>query len=163
MSSPPDKPSLDAVIGEAIRAKRDGHTRDEAEWEALAEGLLRDIETFDLDLAERRARSENVTVKPAGFIESGVVFPTIAPEAERPESVPRPRGAAHQARSDSGVVARSSFLGELREQARERQQQMHQEAAQRDQAHERIDRRLRQVFLYLHELVQQLNILRPTI
>lgn len=164
MAGPQDKSSLEAAIGEAIRLKRDGHTRDQAEWEAMAEDLLRDIDSFDLDLAERKLRSEERPVKPAGLIETGVVFPELAPEeAERPQSVPRPRGSSHQARGDSGVVARSGFLQELREQARERQQQQSQEAIERNQANELLDKRLRQVFLYLHELVQQLNILRPTL
>ncbi len=164
MAAPENKPSLEAVIGEAIRAKRDGHTRDQSEWEAMADDLLRDIESFDLDLAERRARSEEVTVKPAGLLETGIVFPTIAPDsAERPAAIPKPKGAAHQDKVDSGVAARSNFLQELRAQARERQQQDHLEATQRTQANETLDRRLRQIFLYLHELVQQLNILRPTI
>lgn len=159
-----DKPSLDHLIADAIRAKRDGHPREEQEWETLAAELVRDIETFDLDLAEKNARVADLPRKPAGLMETHVVYPNIVPEdAQRPASIPKPKGASHQAGLNSGVVAGSRFLDDLRQQARERQRQMHQEMAERNKANEAMDRSLRQVFLYLHELVQQLNILRPVI
>lgn len=164
MAENDDKPSLEHVIADAIRAKRDGNLRDESEWETLAAELVRDIESFDLDLAQSKARRQDAPRRPAGLMDNRVVYPAIVPEdATRPSSVPKPKGSSHQAAANSGVVAGSRFLDDLRQQARERQRQLHQELAQRTLANEAIDQRLRQVFLYLHELVQQLNILRPTI
>ncbi len=69
---------LSAIV-EAIRAKRDRKDptlKDIAELEAA---LLADIENFDLDAAERRARREYLANSGAGMTDPTLVFPEIAP------------------------------------------------------------------------------------
>ena len=90
-------------ISEAIRAKRErkgSALRDDiAELEAA---LIADIENFDLDAAERRARREYLANSGAGMVDAELVFPEIVPQrqpaspqpdARKPGDVP-PRGNA---------------------------------------------------------------------
>ena len=68
-------------ISEAIRAKRErkgSMLRDDiAELEAA---LIADIENFDLDAAERRARREYLANSGAGMVDAELVFPEIVPQ-----------------------------------------------------------------------------------
>lgn len=154
-------PLASDAIAEAIRAKRDGYQRQDRDWGALADELLHEIESFDIDLAEKEIEDKAVprTLVPTEPVH---VFPDIVAEGVRhhvPEAVRPPEPILTQ----EGAFGSSSFLGNLRAQAIERQRQLHQELAARTAASEAIDAGLRQVFAYLHELVQQLNILHPTV
>jgi hypothetical protein len=70
-------------ISEAIRAKRErkgSMLRDDiAELEAA---LIADIENFDLDAAERRARREYLANSGAGMVDAELVFPEIVPQRQ---------------------------------------------------------------------------------
>lgn len=69
---------LSAIL-EAIRAKRERKTgtgKDIAELEA---SLLADIDAFDFESAERRARREYLANSGAGMTDRALVFPEIAP------------------------------------------------------------------------------------
>src|SRR5574343_1476682 len=69
-----------SAISQAIRAKREhkGSSLRE-DIEALEASLLADIEAFDLDAAERRARREYLANSGAGMVDPTLVFPDIVP------------------------------------------------------------------------------------
>ena len=113
MAAPENKPSLEAVIGEAIRAKRDGHTRNQSEWEAMADDLLRDIarprprrggvpgqrrlrsnrpdswkrassSPPSPRLRQRPAHAQSQRRRPSGQVDSGVAAQQFSPGTEGP-------------------------------------------------------------------------------
>jgi len=157
-----------SVIVEAIRAKRDRKTGTGTAQEiaALEASLLADIESFDLDAAERRARREYLANSGAGMTDPTLVFPEIVPSrvaagpsskpAVAPDTAPGPE---QQAKPAIG----NSLLDQLRQQAEARQRENHSALAERTSTNEAIDQALKHLFFYLHELVQQLNILKPGI
>lgn len=153
-------------IAEAIRAKRErktGTAQDIAELEAA---LLADIENFDLDAAERRAKREYLANSEVGMADPTLVFPEIAPgrpAAASPEkqlqAVENFDAAPPTPRPEAGT----SLLDQLRQQAEVRQREIHSALAERTSTNEAIDQALKHLFFYLHELVQQLNIVKPGI
>ncbi|MBS1141525.1 MAG: hypothetical protein H6R13_2978 [Proteobacteria bacterium] len=155
-----------SAIAEAIRAKRErksGTLEDIAELEA---SLLADIENFDLDAAERRAKREYLANSGAGMVDPTLVFPEIAPN--RPSAAIQEKPApviqkTEVAPPPSIPDAGSSLLDQLRQQAEVRQREIHSAMAERTSANEAIDQGLKHLFFYLHELVQQLNIVKPGI
>ena len=157
-----EKSGQGSVILEAIRAKRErktGIAHDIAELEA---SLLADINAFDLDAAERRARREYLASSGAGMVDPTLVFPEVVPTrpAVPPVIAKVPQPAAPPAeRSATG----SGLLDQLRQQAELRQREIHRALAERTSANEAIDQALKHLFFYLHELVQQLNIIKPEI
>jgi hypothetical protein len=156
-----------STILQAIRAKRERKTgigKDIAELEA---SLLADIETFDLDAAERRARREYLANSGAGMTDPTLVFPEIAPA--RPAAKPveaKPAGATiarEVEKTEAPPQISSSLLDQLRQRAEVRQREIHSALAERTSTNEAIDQALKHLFFYLHELVQQLNIIKPDI
>lgn len=154
-------PLASEAIAEAIRAKRDGYQRQDRDWGALADELLHEIESFDIDVVEQEIESR-AAPQPLAPAEPARVYPDIVAEGVR-HHVPQAKRFPEPSQSKERAFGGSSFLGNLRAQALERQRQLHQELAARTAASETIDSGLRQVFSYLHELVQQLNILRPPV
>jgi len=71
----PEKPDTASVISEAIRAKRERKSGIAEDIASLEASLLADIETFDLDAAERQARREENTRGPAGMSDASLLFP----------------------------------------------------------------------------------------
>jgi hypothetical protein len=124
-------------------------------------------EVGDLEAAARAAFANEARISTGGRIlpdDPGLQFPDLLAKDEAPQQ--RVQGDAGVQRTRPGV-AQTSFvgglLGGLREQAHDlilqqeaRERQHYQHAAQ-------LDRSLRQVFAYLHDIVQQLNVVRPTI
>lgn len=155
-----------STIAEAIRAKRErktGTAQDIAELEAA---LLADIENFDLDAAERRAKREYLANSEVGMADPTLVFPEIAPDRpaaaspEKPLQIVQNVDAAPPAtRPEAGT----SLLDQLRQQAEVRQREIHSALTERTSTNEAIDQALKHLFFYLHELVQQLNIVKPGI
>lgn len=160
--SPSDKPDTSSIISEAIRAKRDRRSAVAEDIAALEASLLADIEAFDLDAAERRAQREHSTSAGAGMSDPTLVFPEIVPA-----SVPRlpklPAKTAASAQPELHLDANSGLLAQLRQQAAIRQRELHAALAERNAANEAIDQALKQLFFYLHDFVQQLNIVKPAI
>lgn len=154
-----------SAIAEAIRAKRDRKDRTLTDIAELEASLLADIENFDLDAAERRARREYLANSKAGMADPTLVFPEVAPirsatnsTPSKPEcTTPAPPPSANQA------AGGGSLLDQLRHQAELRQRENHSALAERTAVNEGIDQALKHVFFYLHELVQQLNIVKPPI
>jgi hypothetical protein len=153
-------------ISEAIRAKRErkgSMLRDDiAELEAA---LIADIENFDLDAAERRARREYLANSGAGMVDAELVFPEIVPQRQpaSPQPDARKPGDAPPAATPLPEITGGGLLDQLRRQAEARQREMHSDMAERTATNEAIDQALKHVFFFLHELVQQLNIVKPGI
>jgi len=157
---------LSAIV-EAIRAKRDRKDptlKDIAELEA---SLLADIENFDLDAAERRARREYLANSGAGMTDPTLVFPEIVPARSATTSPSAPPAIAETSSVTPAptetTAGGGSLLDQLRQQAEIRQRENNSALAERTSANEGIDQALKHVFFYLHELVQQLNIVKPAI
>lgn len=160
MSNPKDSDTSSAIIG-AIRAKRERKSAIAEDIEAIEASLLADIETFDLDAAEQRARNEQQTSTGAGLVDPSLVFPTIAPA----KSATSPEAGSSNASDDPVELfdPRGSLLSQLRQQAEHRQREQHSARAERTAINETIDRALKRLFFFLHDFVQQLNILKPAI
>ncbi|NJD26219.1 MAG: hypothetical protein FIB06_12525 [Betaproteobacteria bacterium] len=153
-----DKPAASMIL-DAIRAKRERRTsgRDIAEVEAA---LIADLDSFDIDSAERSAQAEEAARIANALPISALAFPEIVPEGtSRTQADPSARAAAGLARAQAG----GGLLGELRGQAEIRQRELHAEMAERSSANLALDNALRYLFFYLHDLVQQLNIVKPGI
>ena len=160
----PTTPTGDAAsaIQEAIRAKRERKSTVSADIEALEASLLADIVAFDLDAAERLAKREQNTRSGAGMLDRSLVFPEIASQA--PPRISKPVAPAPQPEAKAPVAAAgSSLLDELRKQAEIRQRELHSAQTARTATAEAIDLALKNLFVYLHDLVQQLNIVKPGI
>ena len=156
---------LSAIV-EAIRAKRERKTGAAADIAQLEASLLADIEAFDLDAAERRAKREYLANSGAGMADPTLVFPEIAPSNPTPPASPKiaekdtpPRTTVVPEKREGS----SSLLDQLRQQAELRQREIHSAMAERTSTNEAIDQALKHLFFYLHELVQQLNIVKPAI
>lgn len=158
-----------SAIGEAIRAKRErkgSATREDIE--ALEAALIADIETFDLDAAERRARREYLANTGAGMADAELVFPEIVPQRQavppvEKTSAPPPAPAPVAAEVPLPEIGSLGLLDQLRRQAEIRQREIHSALAERTAINEAVDQALKHIFFFLHELVQQLNIVKPGI
>lgn len=154
-----------SVILDAIRAKRERKTGTLKEIAELEASLLADIDAFDLDAAERRARREYLANSGAGMTDPTLVFPEIAPTrpATKPAEPQPPKTKPVAPTVDVKPKIGSSLLDQLRHRAEIRQREIHSELAERSSINEAIDQALKHLFFYLHELVQQLNIIKPEI
>jgi hypothetical protein len=166
MSNAEKQGPLSAIL-DAIRAKRERKTgtgKDIAELEA---SLIADIETFDLDAAERRARREYLANSGAGMADPMLVFPEIAPSkpaaTSAPVSPPVAKAPVPSELPEISPESRGGFLDQLRQRAELRQREIHSALAERNSINEAVDQALKHLFFYLHELVQQLNIIKPEI
>lgn len=160
MSNPKDSDPSSAII-DAIRAKRERKSAIAEDIAAIEASLLADIETFDLDAAEQRARNEQQTSTGAGLADPSLVFPTIAPT--KTTTSPEPDGSGEAEESTQLFDPRGSLLSQLRQQAELRQREQHSARAERTAINSAIDRALKRLFFFLHDFVQQLNILKPAI
>lgn len=159
--SNPENPNKSSAIIDAIRAKREHKSSTASEIASLEASLLADIESFDLNAAERRARREESANSGAGMIDPSLVFPEIVPNS--PPRVPTAANTKAQKDGSDFTLSGSSLLNQLRQQAEIRQHELHAAMAERTTSSEAIDQALKHLFFYLHDLVQQLNIVKPEI
>lgn len=159
--SNPNNPDTSSIIADAIRAKRDRKTTIVDDIASLEASLLADIEAFDLDAAERQARREQGTNTGAGMVDSSLVFPEIVPVAA-PHLTTASQTSGNATLPEPPIEG-GGLLGQLRQQAEIRQREMHSAIAERTSGNETIDQALKRVFFYLHDFVQQLNIVKPVI
>ena len=154
-----------SAIADAIRAKRERKTGVLTDVALLEASLLADIETFDQDAAERHARREQSAGSRAGMIDPSMDFPEIVPSRAAHRLTPNPISCQAKAPADPPElnINRSSLLGQLRQQAETRQRELHTEQVKRTSSSEAIDQALKQLFFFLHDFVQQLNIVKPAI
>lgn len=157
-----EKTSPLSAILQAIRAKRDRQTGTAQDIAELEASLLADIEAFDLDAAERRARREYLANSGAGMTDRRLVFPEIVP-AKPPGKPAAAEIAKPTVKQEAPPETGSSLLDQLRQRAELRQREIHCALTERTSVNEAIDQALKHLFFYLHELVQQLNIIKPEI
>lgn len=151
------------AIGEALRARQQprgqADNRIADEIAALEASLLADIESFDIDAALRAAETPAAAVAapaPANnFPEIVPASPIRRPQAASPGPV---ASAAPELQLDD-----SGLLGQLRRQAAQRQREEQDAQVERAANSEAIDKALKRCFFFLHDLVQQLNIVKPAI
>lgn len=158
-----EAPDPASAIQDALRAKRDRNKGIVEDIAAIEAALLADIESFDLDAAERRARGERATDNTAGLAgDPGLVFPKIAPVAE-PQAAVKAPPPVHTGEPVAAPAAGSPLLKQLRQQAEVRQRATQTAMSERTTVNDAIDQSLKRLFFFLHELVQHLNILKPEV
>lgn len=174
MKEPADgnSPPQESLVSEAIRKKHERHSLIAADLEALEASLVADIEAFDLraiSLAPEAPTTAQLAEAQSALQHQ---FPTIVPEgAERKPSAAEPVAAvvpAAAARTTPPAAASAassgvSLLQELRQKAQARQADDEARKRELTAIAKQIDESLRRIFSYSHELVQQLNILKPTV
>ncbi len=159
--SNPENSDKTSSIQEAIRAKRERKTSLIDDIEALEASLLADIEAFDLDAAERRAQRELSVQSGAGMSDASLVFPEIAASGATPRPL-KSQASAPEVPPERPVET-GGLLDQLRRQAEIRRREEHSALAERTATNEAIDRALKHAFFFLHEFVQQVNIVKPAI
>ncbi len=157
-SSKPD--DTRSAILNAIEAKRKSRSVGIKDIEALEASLIADIEAFDLDAEERRARREQLAQSAAGMSDPTLVFPEIVPSGT--QHIPQ-AAKGDTLRRNEFKLDGSDLLSQLRHQAELRQREAHSAQTERTAQNEAIDRALKKTFFFLHDLVQQLNIVKPGI
>lgn len=147
------------AIRDAIREKRERKPKLVSDIEALEVSLLADIETFDLDAAERRARLEHSASGVGRINDHQLEFPEIVPTPVLyvPKAAEEPAQAPPQEPQSGGL------LGMLRQQADQHRRSEQVLSVERSASNRLIDESLKYIFFYLHDLVQQLNTLKPVI
>lgn len=161
MSSSENSAESNRIL-DAIRAKRERRTGKVGNIAELEASLVADIENFDLDEAERLARREQLASLGGGMADASLAFPEIVP-AGTVRSLERRQGTVQGEQNPQGIIIGSSLLGQLRQQAAIRQGELHTEQAERTAINNALDQALKYLFFYLHDLVQQLNIVKPAI
>lgn len=159
-----DKNETSQAIADAIRAKRENRPSTAIEIAQLEEALIADIESFDLNAAEQQAQHHYVSHAAAGMLNSSLAFPEIAPTAQdfhQKKKPPQTTPATTNTLPAKGK--QTSFLDDLRQQAALRQQELHSAQTERSSISEAIDEKLKKAFFFLHDMVQQLNIVKPEI
>lgn len=155
-----------SAIAEAIRANREhgGKSKTADEIARLEAELLADIESFDLDAAERRARREVLARSDNTMADSTRVFSEIAPPPNTPRAPGNlPSAPAAEMSGSLPAPTGAGLLDQLRFQAKCQQQEKLNSEAARTATNEAIDQALKYLFFYLHDFVQQLNILKPAV
>lgn len=160
MNHPVDKSTRDSdsPVANAIRLKQGPKTSVANDLEALEASLLADIEKFDLCAASRLADPPPVDADLRN------IFPEIIPGG-----TVRSLGPARAVKPELSEAAEPEEGGscDLLQQLRQQAEVRRQDDAQRQQelctANREIDLALRRVFKYCHDLVQQLNVLKPGI
>lgn len=157
----PEKPNHPPPISDSIRLKQQRKAEIAAHIDALESELLADIESFDLDAAEHTSRREESASLQGSMNDAALVFQEIVPiSPARFTSVESAKIEAVQPEQKQG---RSSLLCELRQQAELRQRELQTAITDRSLVNESLDQALKHLFFYLHDFVQQLNILKPPI
>ncbi len=161
-----EKTEESSPILNAIRAKRERRGSRIGDIAELEASLIADIEAFDLNEAEREARREQLAAHGDGMVDPALAFPEIVPAGTVRQ--PAHRHAASKPGGDDresprAALAGSSLLGQLRQQAAVRQRELHAELTERSASNNALDEALKYLFFYLHDLVQQLNIVKPAI
>lgn len=132
--------------------------------DAEAAALLADIETFDIEAARRRV--QEIDARHTGLRRSSTVFPGVVGSSgvpsvsNRPEVEPVVGNGASEVREKAGL---GGLLGQLRDEVANRQQRVNEDSREKGLVRATLDRRLRLVFEYLHDLCTQLNYLKPQV
>ena len=96
-----------------------------------------------------------------------LVFPEIAPAQPTVKTINTPHQEVMPdtppSKAEAPPKISSSLLDQLRQRAEVRQREIHSALAERTSINEAIDQSLKHLFFYLHEFVQQLNIIKPDV
>lgn len=149
-----------SLIKAAIRAKRERQSDPKVDLLSQEAALLADIEHFDLDAVERRSREEAASAPRTGWLDEQLAFPEIVDGGAERLLAERPVAATGAA---GGGLLSGSLLAELRAEAEGRLVEHERLAADRLALGERIDLVLKRLFFYLHDTVQQLNVIKPVV
>ena len=140
----------------------DSAAADSADLDADAAALMADIAAFDIESARRRVQA--MDARHSGLRMSSTLFPDVTPDAAFPPvrvvttpSAPQPGLQAAAFGSSGGL------LDQLKGEVVSRQLQASDASRQVDAEREDMDRRLRGVFEYFHDLTTQLNYLKPAV
>lgn len=154
-------------ILDAIRAKRDKRTGKVADIEALEASLIADIDSFDLNAAERQAlREQQLASQHRGITDGVPEFPEILPDGTVRQAGKGGTQPSSKSVAGSGKPAAphpGNLLDQLRQQAELRQREISSETAERSASNLLVESALKKFFFFLHDLVQQLNIVRPAV
>lgn len=156
-------------IAEAIRAKRERRAglSIREELDAMEAALLADIDAFDLDAAAKQVQAQEQKVKGPGLVADAgaLAFPDIVAEGASPRVVAEAKAKpkAESAAPAGLPLGSGGLLEQLRSEAERRQNLQDAEQRQLSLVEAQLDRALHQVFAYLHELVQQLNVIKPPV
>jgi len=132
--------------------------------DAEAAALLADIEAFDIEAARRRV--QEIDSRYTGLHRSSTVFPGVVDDpglpcvAALPEVEPLAEDAVPEVREKAGP---GGLLGQLRDEVASRQRRASEASQEQGAVRATLDRRLRLVFDYLHDLCTQLNYLKPQV
>lgn len=132
--------------------------------DAEAAALLADIEAFDIEAARRRV--QEIDARNTGPRRSSTVFPSVAPDPGLPSipALPEVAPAAAEEVSVEREKARAGgLLAQLRDEVVSRQRRADEASQEQGAMRATLDRRLRMVFDYLHDLCTQLNYLKPPV
>jgi len=137
------------------------------ELDADAAALLADIAAFDLDAARQRVQEADARASAPRV--SATLFPDVARGQAFPDVVvprggklPSPSAPALRSVEASGSAA-GGLLDELKDEVAENRRRASDASRQGDAVRARLDRRLRTIFDYCHDLTTQLNYLKPSI
>ncbi len=161
--------TVQSQIAEAIRAKREGHSKKlvRDELEAMEASLLLDLDNFDPESMARQIDADERKSRASGPVNKNeLAYPDINSSANRqikPDAAIALNTAASSTNQESPKPSGSSLLDQLRQQTEAIQHNQHTEDQQTSKTEVQLDAALRQVFSYLHELAQQLNVLKPPI
>lgn len=159
-SAPPPE-NDESPVAAAIRSKRQPNTSLLADLDALEAAIIADIEAFDMRAVTPVPEAPTAAELAAAQENTRNLFPEIVPEgAPRllpAESAPAP----HEPLAEP--AAPTSLLQQLREEAQTRQQDAAARRQEMTATSRQLDAALRRIFAYCHDLVQQLNIVKPTV
>lgn len=142
--------------------------------DAEAEALLADIASFDIEAA--RQRVQEIDARASGLRVSATQFPDTLPqvgfgEPTRLDEIPRASPACAEPSAAAPVEAQppvhrplgGGLLEQLKDEVVISQRRADDLTRRVDAARDSLDRRLRSMFDYFHDLTTQLNYLKPRI
>ncbi len=155
-----DKPDTKQTIQAAIRAKREKTLDRCIDLESKEAELLAEIERFDLPdgippIQEARPVARGL----ASVLQPELKFPEIIEVGSFRNIADRPMPETNL--SSSGGAG--SLLDSLRAQAEGKLQQADLVRSQQHLVNKQIDQVLKALFFYVHDMVQQLNVVKPVI
>lgn len=160
MNRPVDKSTQDheGSVAAAIRRKHGEKTSIATDLEAMEAALIAELERFDLCMANPLPEPVDVEA------DLRQLFPEILPDGVVRVVPAAPAGAPAAVTVTAAEEAGAcDLLQQLRQQAEIRRQDEALRQEELSTINRDLDQALRRVFKYCYELVQQLNILKPTV
>jgi hypothetical protein len=125
--------------------------------------LLADVDASHLEAAARQVHADAQRIKAMSSVKTELVYPEIVPEGVARQIKPSRQGKAKKPAAQKLPLASSHLLDQLRSQVKNLQDQQDREQQQLAIIENELGQTLYQVFSYLHDLSQQLNVIKPVI